>query len=132
MTLPALDLEALEVLVGPSAWAYHNNLPPSERVDVEKAYRVRRDVRLVAADVLSTAAAQALRAGAAAASAVAVQQVKIGKIEAKLSGGVSGASQSGDAATWEAQAAALRAEVAGDRRQRQRAGSRALQVEVDF
>lgn len=132
MTLPALDLETLEVLVGPSAWAYHSALSTAERVDVGRAYRVRRDVRLVAADVLATAAAQARRAGAAAASAVAVQQVKIGKIEAKLAGGVSGTGQSGDAATWEAQAAALRAEVAADALLLPTAGSCTLDVEVGF
>ncbi|GGB64484.1 hypothetical protein [Deinococcus soli (ex Cha et al. 2016)] len=56
--LPLEVQEELEVLVGPDAWAYHEALQTG-RVDVVRAYRVRKNVRLVAADVLAAAAAAA-------------------------------------------------------------------------
>ncbi|MBZ9713755.1 hypothetical protein [Deinococcus multiflagellatus] len=56
--LPEEVQDELEVLVGPDAWTYHEALTTG-RVDVARAYRVRRDVQLVAADVLTAAAAAA-------------------------------------------------------------------------
>ncbi|MCD0175202.1 hypothetical protein IHN32_04470 [Deinococcus sp. 14RED07] len=64
MTAPEPDVlpqevqDELEVMVGPDAWAYHQGLPAGQ-VDVVRAYRVRRSVRLVAADVLTATAAAA-------------------------------------------------------------------------
>ncbi|GAA0508414.1 hypothetical protein [Deinococcus depolymerans] len=64
MTAPEPDVlpqevqDELEVMVGPDAWAYHAALQTGQ-VNVVRAYRVRRSVRLVAADVLTAAAAAA-------------------------------------------------------------------------
>ena len=132
MTLSALDLETLEVLVEPSGWAYHQALPAAKRVDVQRAWRVRRDVRLVAVDVLNAAATEARRLAGIAAGAIAVQQVKLGKIEAKLTGGVSGLELAGAAAAWTQLAADLRAQVAAEVLMNNTAGSCVLDVEVGF
>ena len=60
--------------MGPDAWAYHHALETGQ-VDTVRAYRVRKDIRLVAADVLSAAGA------VASAAASQGEQVKRFKVE---------------------------------------------------
>lgn len=121
MTPPALDLDTLEVLVGPAAWAYHGSLPDDQQVDVERAHRVHGDVRLVAADVLTAAGAAARRAWADAQAAALKAFTSESGMRVEFAGGAN--APSGDAEEWLAAATRLRAEVAGVRRSRPRSVS---------
>ncbi|MBZ9752730.1 hypothetical protein K7W42_17960 [Deinococcus sp. HMF7604] len=130
MALTQDQQDELEELVGPAAWAYHQALPADQRVNVERAFRVRQSIALVAAAVLEAACTAARRAGATVAAAV--KGVKIGKVEVQLAASQSGGAQSGDADAWCALAADLRAQVQADRREAQQQGSMSLDVEVSF
>ncbi|AIZ44865.1 hypothetical protein QR90_06735 [Deinococcus radiopugnans] len=98
--MDAEQLEELEVLVGPAAWAYHTALVAEGKgVVVDRAYRVLQSVRLVAADILmAAAAAQRTSAGAA------TRRIKVGKIELEKA-----APTSSEASVWEARGASLQA-----------------------
>ncbi|MCD0160236.1 hypothetical protein IHN63_02840 [Deinococcus sp. 6YEL10] len=111
MTAPEPDVlpqevqDELEVMVGPDAWAYHQGLPAGQ-VNVPRALRVRGSVRLVAADVL-TAAAAAAQDQAALTAAGTVKRFRVdGEYEEEYFPGTSPLSAA--AARWLTRAAELR------------------------
>lgn len=104
MTAPALDMEALEVLVGAAAWTAHQALPPEQQVKVDVAWRVYGDVRLVAADVLETVCQEARRT--AAGGPQTVKRMKDGTEEMEFFAGTSASAE--DASAWCQRAADLR------------------------
>lgn len=103
--LPQEVQDELEVMVGPDAWAYHAALQTGQ-VDVVRAYRVRRSVRLVAADLL-TAAAAAAQDQAALTAAGTVKRFRVdGEYEEEYFPGTSPLSAA--ATRWLTLAAGLR------------------------
>ena len=104
MTAPALDMEALEVLVGAAAWTAHQRLSPEQQVKVDTAWRVYGDVRLVAADVLEAACQDAKRT--AASGPRTVKRMKDGAEELEFFAGTSASAE--DASAWCQRAADLR------------------------
>lgn len=122
MTAPSLDEVALQVLVGPAAWTYHQALPAAQRVDPVATFAVLGRVPLVAADVLDAAAAAARTAAQAAAG---LKAVKVEGIEIQFT-----PPSTADADTWTARAARLRMQDATQRRAANRTGSVTLPVEV--
>ena len=131
MTLTADQLDTLQVLVMPEAWAYQQALPQAQQVDLDRSLRVRGDIRLVAADVLDTAAA-AVRAEAVSAGAEAVTAFEVGPIKLKFTTPVDlSAALNARAANWAALAAGLRSGVASEQRRRS-TGSVSVSVEAGF
>lgn len=115
MTAPEADAlpqevqDELEVMVGPDAWAYHAALQAGQ-VNVARAYRVRRSVRLVAADILSAATAAAQDEAALSATG-RVKRFKVdGEYEEEYF--ASAPALAGAAARWLALADTLRQQVA--------------------
>ncbi|GHG34434.1 hypothetical protein GCM10017784_30290 [Deinococcus indicus] len=108
MPLSADDLKRLRVLVTPAAWAAHEVLDAAGKVDLELAFEVYGDVRLVAADVLE---AVCLKARGAALTAPGKKRLKVGKIEIEKA--ATGSASSANADAWCALAARLRDQAAG-------------------
>lgn len=108
MPLSDADLKRLRVLVTPAAWAAHEALDAAEKVDLELAFEVYGDVRLVAADILETVC---LKARGAALTAPGKKRLKVGKIEIEKA--ATGSASSADADAWCALAARLRDQAAG-------------------
>lgn len=116
MAPPALtetEQARLEVLVKPSAWAYHEALSDEQQVDIPRAFQVHSDMRLVAADILETACLLASKQ--VAGSSGGVKRIKIeGELEVERFAVTDVASV--DASAWCDQAARLRAEVSQGKR----------------
>ncbi|GAA5514775.1 hypothetical protein Dcar01_03536 [Deinococcus carri] len=108
MALTDAELKRLRVLVTPPAWAAHNALPEAEKVNVEDAFEVYGDLRLVAADVLEAAC---LKASSTAATAPGKRRIKVGPIELERS--AAGTVDGIQATTWCALATRLREEASG-------------------
>ncbi|GHG21492.1 hypothetical protein GCM10017784_11240 [Deinococcus indicus] len=108
MPLSADDLKRLRVLVTPAAWAAHEALDAAEKVDLELAFEVYGDVRLVAADVLE---AVCLHARMAAANTPGKKRLKLGSIEIEKAATASGDTARAEA--WCALATRLRDDATG-------------------
>ena len=108
MPLSDADLKRLRVLVTPAAWAAHEALDAAEKVDLELAFEVYGDVRLVAADILETVC---LKARGAALTAPGKKRLKVGKIEIEKA--ATGSASTANADAWCALAARLRDQAAG-------------------
>lgn len=108
MALSADDLKRLRVLVTPAAWAAHEALDSTERVDAELAFEVHGDVRLVAADILETVC---LKARGAALTAPGKKRFKIEGIEIEKA--ATGTVSAANADAWCALAGRLRDQAAG-------------------
>lgn len=108
MPLSADDLKRLRVLVTPAAWAAHEVLDAAGKVDLELAFEVYGDVRLVAADVLE---AVCLKARGAALTAPGKKRLKVGKIEIEKA--ATGSASTANADAWCALAARLRDQATG-------------------
>lgn len=102
-TLTDAQLDELEVLVGPDAWAYHSELSTG-KVNLERAFRVRGDLRLVAVDILTAAVAQ-LQDDPAASPGPQVKRLKDGGEETEFFQVADSADRR--AARWTARAAQL-------------------------
>lgn len=112
---PLTDEQRAELRVHATAAAlsYHDQtVPATARVDPAASFFVQRDLRLVAADILETAA---LYAAQASEGTSATKKIKVGKIEIEKAAQV--ASGTVDAGVWTARAARLRQDVTqGQRR----------------
>lgn len=108
MALSDADHKRLQVLVTPAAWAAHQALDASVRVDLDGALEVYGDVRLVAADVLEAACLAARRT---AATTPGKKRIKVGQIEVEKA--AAGTTSAVDADAWCAIAARLRTLATG-------------------
>ncbi len=89
----------VRVLVGPNAWQAHNSLPSEQQVNVDDAFTVLQDTRLVAAEVLDTVALAASEGDDAS-------KIEVGPIKLTLLPGEG-------ISAWLARAARYRAEASG-------------------
>jgi hypothetical protein len=125
------QLLTLRTYVTPVPWSRHQELPGNVQIDPKAAYSVYGDLRLVAADVLDAAAADA-RAEAITAAVQAVSAVEVGPIKLKL-GSTQGQGMALEAMAgrWEALAARLRTAALTEARRRS-VGSMSLEVVASF
>lgn len=108
MTAPALDLESLEVLVGPGAWVAHNALSSELQVKTEASWRMHQNLYLVAADVLEAVCQEAQRKDAGGERAV--KRMKDGGEELEFF--ASQSASAADASSWCEKAARYRRQAA--------------------
>jgi hypothetical protein len=105
--LSSAQLAQVKVFTTAAAWTAHEALP--ERVDLNVAYAVHGDLRLVATEVLDAVSAAAV--AAAAERSGGVKRIKVeGEFELERFAATDG--QAAGATAWSARAARLRAEAA--------------------